>query len=179
MTLRSTVLIAACLMPIVPLDAHAEYVVDIGVSAGQTESRVNGGPTTDSGTDGSVYLGLGVRRQINDKSTIGVGFTLDTFDSATFLAIRAIDYRHQIRQRYYAHFFAGAARLNLATPAYGWYLGAGIEIGEVADDWNIGIDLRFGDKVARDNLLPTEASDRSPDNFHDVTAISVYLSRRF
>jgi hypothetical protein len=44
---------------------------------------------------------------------------------------------------------------------------------------DLGIDLRYGDKLARDNLLPTDPQGGTPDNFYDVSGIAVYFSRRF
>jgi hypothetical protein len=39
--------------------------------------------------------------------------------------------------------------------------------------------VRYGDKVARDNLLPSDPQGGKPDNFYDLTGIAVYLIRRF
>ena len=52
--------------------------------------------------------------------------------------------------------FFGAARLDLATPAYGYYLGTGVQVKELWPSWSLAIDLRYGDKIARDNVLPTD-----------------------
>lgn len=159
--------------------ASAEYFVDLGIGTHRIASRINGGPGTIDETDTGLHVGLGARRQINDKSDIGVRLEVDSIDSTAFYTLRAFDYRRHISDRLAYGVFAGAARLDLATPAYGWYLGAGIELKEFTRDWNLNIDVRFGDKVARDNLLPNEPRDRSPDNFHDVTGVTVYMSRRF
>ena len=43
---------------------------------------------------------------------------------------------------------------------------------------DLGIDLRYGDKIARDNLLPTDPQSR-PDSFYDLTGASLYLRYRF
>lgn len=173
---RTTMVTLALL---IPAAGHAEYFIDVGLAASRLESRINGGPGTVDTSDVAPHVGIGVRRAINDRSDIGVRLEVDSIDSDLFLTIRAFDYRRHATDRLTYGFFAGAARLDFATPAYGWYLGAGLEIEDVVASWNLGIDLRFGDKVARDNLLPDEPSDLSPDNFHDVTGISVYLSRRF
>ena len=44
--------------------------------------------------------------------------------------------------------------------------------------WSLGIDLRRGDKLARD-LLPTEPQGSRPDNFYDLSGVAIYLSRTF
>jgi hypothetical protein len=46
-------------------------------------------------------------------------------------------------------------------------------------NWDLGIELRLGDKIARDNLLPSDPQGGRPDNFYDLSGISLYLSRRF
>ncbi len=75
--------------------------------------------------------------------------------------------------------FAGAARLDLDTPAYGYYLGGGVQIKELWPRWSLGLDLRFGDKLARDNLLPSDPQGGRPDNFYDLSGLTIYLSRGF
>ena len=76
--------------------------------------------------------------------------------------------------------FAGAARLDLDTPAHGWYLGGGVELKDLWPRWSLALDLRIGDKLARDNVLPSDpqGGDR-PDSFYDLRGFSLYLSRRF
>ena len=74
---------------------------------------------------------------------------------------------------------AGAARLDLATPAYGYYFGGGVQFKDLRPHWDLSVDLRYGDKIARDNLLSTDPQGGSPDNFYDLVGFSVYLSRRF
>ena len=110
---------------------------------------------------------------------IGVRLEIDDVDSNTLLAVRALDYRFNRSERLAFSVFLGAARLALATPAYGYYFGGGVQLKEIVHGWDLGIDGRIGDKVARDNLLPTDPQGGSPDNFYGLTGVSVYLSRRF
>ena len=156
-----------------------EPFVDIGLTGGKIESRIANRDDTVSVTDTGLHVGFGARRRAGDRSDIGFRLELDSIDSTTLLTIRAFDYRRHISERLAVNMFVGAARLDLATAAYGWYLGAGLQWKNIADDWDLGLDLRFGDKVARDNILPTDPQGGSPDNFHDVTALSLSLSRRF
>ena len=93
--------------------------------------------------------------------------------------VRALDYRFHASERLAVGAFFGAARLDLATPAYGYYLGGGVHFKELIARWDLGLELRFGDKVARDNVLPSDPQGGRPDNFYDLSGISVYLSRRF
>ena len=73
--------------------------------------------------------------------------------------------------------FAGAARLDLDTPAYGYYLGGGLQIKDLWPQWDLSFDLRLGDKLARDNFQSDPQA--RPDDFYDFSGLSVYLSRRF
>jgi hypothetical protein len=100
-------------------------------------------------------------------------------DSELLLALRLVDYRFNVSDRLGFDAFFGAARLSLGTPAYGYYLGGGVQLKQLVAKWDLGIDLRYGDKIARDNVLPSDPQGGSQDNFYDLTGISVYLSRRF
>jgi hypothetical protein len=93
--------------------------------------------------------------------------------------VRALDYRRHLSQRLALTAFAGAARLDLDTAAYGYYLGGGVQLKDLWPRWSLGIDLRIGDKLARDNVLPTDPQGGRPDNFYDLSGVSVYLSRSF
>ena len=170
--------VALLLGSILSQHARADWFVDVGAGSHRIESRINGARVVDT-SDSGIHIGAGGRRTINERSDIGVRLELDKIDSDLFLAVRALDYRRHPSERFAYGFFAGAARLDLATPAYGWYLGAGVAFRQLAGDWDLNLDVRFGDKVARDNLLPGEPSDRSPDNFHDVSGVTIYFSRSF
>jgi len=48
------------------------------------------------------------------------------------IAVRALDYKHAFSERLSIGGFLGAARLDLATPAYGYWLGGALEyLGEL------------------------------------------------
>lgn len=169
-------IIATCLFA---APVHAELFLDVGASASRVEAKIANIDDTVDSSSGGLHVGIGARREIGMRSDIGVRLELDAVDSDLFLAVRALDFRRHVSERLGVGFFLGAARLDLATPAYGYYLGAGVTIKEVLPQWDLGMDLRFGDEVARDNLLPTDPQGGSPDNFHDVTSLSLYLSYRF
>jgi hypothetical protein len=119
-----------------------------------------------------------VRRELRQGS-IGARLELDDVDGDRLLALRAFDYRRHLSERLAVTAFLGAARLDLATPAHGYYLGGGLQLKELVAGWDLAIDLRLGDKLARDNLLPSDPQGGRPDNFYDLTGVAVYLSRRF
>jgi hypothetical protein len=169
-------LIPACLLA---LPASAEVFFDIGVSASRVEAKIANIDDTLDSSDASLHVGVGARRPIGERGDIGVRLELDTVDSDLLLAVRALDYRRHVSDKLAVGFFLGASRLDLATPAYGYYLGAGVTLKEFLPRWDLGIDFRLADKVARDNLLPSDPQGGSPDNFYDVTGLSIYLGYRF
>ena len=159
--------------------ARAEPFVDLGLNLSRLGAKIASQQTRITTNTTGVHLGVGVRRELPKGGNIGVRLEIDDVDSNVLLAIRALDYRFNLSQRLAINAFAGAARLNLATPAYGYYFGGGVQFKELRPKWDLSIDLRYGDKIARDNLLPTDPQGGSPDNFYDLTGVSVYLSWRF
>jgi hypothetical protein len=75
--------------------------------------------------------------------------------------------------------FVGAARYDLATPAYGIYYGAGLQWRNVRPGWDIGLDARYAIKVARDHLLPADPTGVREDSFYDIYSSTLSLTRRF
>jgi hypothetical protein len=158
---------------------RAEVFVDIGAHSTRVEADLaNQNDTLDS-TQSGVHLGIGARRAWRERGDVGVRLELDSVDSNLLLTVRALDYRYHVSEKLALGAFFGAARLDLATPAYGYYLGGSVYFKELLPGWDLGLDLRLGDKVARDNLLPTDPQGGRPDNFYDLSGISVYLSYRF
>lgn len=160
------------------LPLHAELFVDLGVHSTRVEADIATLATKPTSTETGLHFGIGLRRALA-RGDIGARLELDDVDSDLLLGVRALDYRFRRSDRFAIGAFIGAARLDLATPAYGYYLGGGVHLGELVGDWDLSAELRFGDKIARDNLLPTDPQGGRPDNFYDLSGISVYLSRRF
>jgi hypothetical protein len=158
-------------------NAHAEVFVDVGLHSTRVEADVATFTRTTT-TQSGVHVGLGVRRELANGS-IGARAELEDVDGDLLLAVRALDYRRHLTQRVAVTAFLGAARLDLATPAHGYYLGTGVQLKELWPNWSLALDLRYGDKIARDNLLPSDPQGGKPDNFYDLSGISVYFSRRF
>lgn len=158
--------------------ASAEIFFDVGLNHTRVEADIATFAEKQTSTDTGWHLGLGVRRELRQGS-IGARLELDDVDGDRLLAVRAFDYRRHLSERLSVSAFLGAARLDLATPAHGYYLGGGIQLRELVAGWDLGIDVRLGDKLARDNLLPTDPQGGRPDNFYDLSGVSVYLSRRF
>ena len=160
--------------------ARGEVFVDLGVHTTRVEADLANGASITETTSSGAHLGVGVRRELN-RGSIGARLEVDDLDTDLVLAVRALDYRHHLSPRFALTGFIGAARLDLATPAYGYDLGGGIEIKNLFAGWDLGIDLRLGDKLARDSVLPTDPVPQGGqnDNFYDLRSASVYLRYRF
>ena len=156
----------------------AEAFVDVGINSTRVEADIATLPETVTSSSSGLHLGAGLRRELRQGS-IGARLELDDVDGELLLAVRALDYRRHLSARLSLTAFAGAARLDLATPAYGWYFGGGIELTDLWPRWNLAFDLRVGDKLARDNAAPEDPQGDRPDNFYDIRGVAVYLSRRF
>lgn len=172
-------LLCVAALPALAVPAAADVFVDVGAQTSRVKARIANAADTVSTTESGVHLGVGVSRRVGERSELGARLEADLVDSDLFLAVRALDYRYHISERFAVSGFLGAARLDLATPAYGWYLGGGVQFKELLPRIDLNIDFRYADKVARDNLLPSDPQGGSPDNFYDIAGVSVYISYRF
>ncbi len=103
----------------------------------------------------------------------------DDIDGHALLGVRALDYRYRVRGPLALTGFVGAARYDLATPAYGVYLGAGAQWRNLAPRLDLSLDLRYASKVARDHLVAGDPVGGRGDSFYDITSAALYLSYRF
>ena len=103
------------------------------------------------------------------------------WSGSMLLGVRAIDYRFRLNKKIALSLFAGAARYDLATPAYGIYTGAGVQWRDAFPKYDIGLEYRFADKIARDNLLPDDPPNEGSRNdaFYDASLLTLYVSRRW
>jgi hypothetical protein len=158
--------------------ASAEVFIDVGAHSTRIEADIATLPEKIEDTTSGLHFGAGLRRELAQGS-IGARLELDDVDGDLLLAVRALDYRRHLSRRLSLTAFAGAARLDLETPAHGWYFGGGVELKDLWPGWSLVFDARIGDKLARDNLLPTDPQASRPDDFYDLRGLAVYLSRRF
>lgn len=159
--------------------ANAEVFVTLGATAVDITSRYAGASYTVDSSESGLHAGVGFRREL-EHGSIGARIEYDDLGSNDLLSVRAFDYRRYLgSERFAFTAFIGAARLDRATPAFGYHLGIGLQIRNILTRWDLNLDWRQAEKVARDNLLPTDPQGQSPDNFHDVAGISLYLSRGF
>jgi len=159
-------------------DSAVEYFVDAGGSASRVRIELADGTdkyATDFGY--APHLGLGARRAVSEHGDLGARIELDNIEDALLIAVRALDYRYRWNRRFATGFFAGAARYDLATPAFGYYGGFGVQWRNLGERFDVNLDVRYGDKIARDKLLPTDpGTNPRPDMFYDLFGATLYLS---
>jgi hypothetical protein len=163
----------------VALPARAELFVDLGVNASEVRSIIANRVGKLVRSETGAHLGFGGRRAVGERSDLSFRVEIDSLGSDWFFAVRALDYRYHLSDRLAISGFLGASRLDLATPAWGLYIGGGVTWKNIIEDWDLNLDLSVGDKVARDNLLPSDPQGGMPDNFHDVNGVKLSMSYTF
>jgi hypothetical protein len=160
-------------------DESADLFVDAGAASNRTKIEPDQDVLFTRNSTGP-HLGLGARRQVSDRSDLGVRLELDDVDSHMLTSVRMIDYRYRFRNPLALNVFIGASRYALATPAYGLYFGGGLQWRDIHPGWDLGLDIRQAKKVARDHLLPSDPqSPIRPDSFYTIKSLSLSVSRRF
>ena len=158
-----------------------ELFVDAGVNANKVRIDLEKGlPITTSKIAYGPHLGFGARRAVSDKNDLGVRIELDqNVDGHALLGARALDYRHRFTDHFALGVFAGVARYNLATPAYSLYGGLGGQWRNILPKWDVGVDFRYAQNVARNHVLATDVQGVRPDSFYKIESGTLYLTRRF
>ncbi len=161
----------------------AGWFVDAGVNANQVRVDLNGSaPITKSSVAFGAHFGLGARRAVSANNDLGVRVEVDQVDGHSLLGVRALDWRYRYGDGFALGLFAGADRYDLATPAYSIYFGGGLQwrnfLGALPG-WDLGLDFRHGQNIARDKVLPTDISGPRPDSFYKIDSAVLYLSRNF
>ena len=100
-------------------------------------------------------------------------------DGHSLIGVRALDYRYRFTDSLALGFFMGAARYNVATPAYSEYAGVGGLWRNIFPKWDLGLDLRYAQNVARDHVLASDPKGSRPETFYKIETGLLYLSRRF
>jgi hypothetical protein len=159
----------------------ADLFVDAGLAASKLKIRLGDGtPNRITSMELTPHIGIGARRSVSSRSDLGVRAEFDRIEDHMLLAVRALDYRYRTHGPLAFSAFFGAARYDLATPAYGYYLGGGVQWRNVLPGFDLGLDVRFADKVARDKLLPTDpGAEPRPDIFYDIAGATLSMSYRF
>jgi hypothetical protein len=136
-------------------------------------------PITTGNWKANPHLGFGARRAVTANNDLGVRLELDEADGHALIGVRAIDYRYRFSDRIALGLFLGAARYDLATPAYSVYYGIGGLWRNVLPKWDLGLDLRHDQNLARDHTLAGDPHGSRPESFYKIESALLYASRRF
>jgi hypothetical protein len=172
--------------PIEPLPESAASNVDVFVDAGLNVSRLEYDPYDEGVTPRRAvsttgpHVGVGVRRAVTSRSDLGVRVELDDIDGDTVVGVRAIDYRYRPNRKLAFGAYAGAMRYDGPTAAYGYYGGVSVQLQEVLPRFDLTLDVRGSDKIARDVLLPSDPQANTwGDVLYQIYGASLYLSYKF
>jgi hypothetical protein len=143
----------------------------------------SGAPNPDAwkiaGISRGLHVGVGARRAISEHSDLGVRLEADRVSGHNLFALRALDYRYRFAKHLALNGFVGIGRYDLATPAYGYYMGLGVQWRNIWPRWDLSLDGRHFEKLARDKVLPSDpAPQPRNDEFHDIDGVAMYLSYR-
>jgi hypothetical protein len=158
----------------------AELFVDVGMNINKvrTDQQV-GIPITSSNVGYGAHFGLGARRSVSAHNDLGVRLELDEAQGHSLIGVRAIDYRYRFTDHFALGLFAGATRYDVETPAYSVYYGLGALWRNILPKWDLGVDLRHAQNVARDHVLASDPAGSRPETFYKIETGLLYLSRRF
>ena len=163
-----------------PEDKQGEVFVDAGAVSYTLLTDVTGDASRHTTPrKASPHLAVGARRFVSEHSDLGTRVEFDDIDGHSLVGIRLLDYRYHYRGPLALGAFVGAARYNLATPAYGFYYGLGLQWRNLLRNLDVGAELRYDDNIARDHLLPSDPHVQRPDSFYDVTSLIVSASYHF
>lgn len=157
-----------------------ERFVDLGVTSGRLryEQDVVFLPAQVSDEQGA-HMGLGVRRAYGKRSDFGARIEIDQLRGHALISLRALDYRYRMGANWAASAFFGFSRYDARTPAHGYYAGLGVQRRNVLPGWDVGLDLRYVDRVVRKKIKPGETIITWPNEFWSMKGAALYLSRRF
>jgi Capsule assembly protein Wzi len=162
----------------------AELFADAGVNLNRVRTDINGSlPITTSPTGSGGHFALGARRAVSQRNDLGMALELDAVDGHSLIGWRVVDYRYRFSDSFAAGLFTGVDRFNLETPAYSIYFGTGVQwrnfVGRWLPNWDLGLDYRFAQNVARDHVLPSDPQTGRPESFYKISSAVLYLERHF
>ena len=154
------------------------------VDAGANVNRVlvdlsDSVPRTYTGVEAAPHLGFGARRAVSEHQDLGARVEYDEIDNHALISVRALDYRYRFDSPLAVSAFLGAARYSLISPAYGFYLGTGVQYRNLLPGWDLSLDFRDDVKVARRHVYSFEPTTGRPDQFYDITDLALYISHSF
>jgi hypothetical protein len=127
------------------------------------------------------HFAIGARRAVSEHNDLGTRIEVENVDGHSLVGVRLVDYRYRFRGPIALDAFLGASRYGLGTPAYGFYYGVGAQWRNMLPGWDVGLDVRYDDTIARDHLLPGDPplSLPRPDSFYYVLGAIFSISYHF
>ena len=163
----------------------SELFVDVGAGVNRVQADVsNGLPRVTYPNNYAPLLGFGARRAVSEHQDLGVRLDVEEVRNHMLLGARLLDYRYRFNNPLALGLFLGAARYSIATPAFGWWVGAGAQWRDVLPGWDLGVDFRYGIQLARQRTLASDPQIsvngfNRPDAFYNVYGVNFYISRKF
>jgi hypothetical protein len=162
-------------------DQHgAEVFVNAGVNANKVRTDLEKGiPITTSPLGYGPHFAVGARRAVGTSNDLGVRAEFDQIDDHLLIGLRVVDYRHRFDGPLAFDLFAGVARYNVQTPATSLYGGVGVEWRDILPYWDLDLDYRYGQNLARDHVLVSDVQGVRPETFFKIESTTLYVTRRF
>ncbi len=161
-------------------DAGTELFVDAGANANRVRTDLNKTlPVTESKVGFGPHVAFGARRAVSENNDLGVRIEYDEVQGHGLLGVRPVDYRYRFGESFALGLFAGVNRYDLATPAYSLYAGIGGQWRNVLPKWDVGMDFRYAQNIARNHVLATDPVGERPDSLYKIQSLIGYISRHF
>jgi hypothetical protein len=167
--------------PSPPQNNHgAQVFVDAGANANKVRTDLEKGiPITTSQLAYGPHFGLGARRAVSENNDLGVRAEIDQVDGHLLIGLRPLDYRHRFDGPFAINVFGGVARYNVETPATSMYAGVGGQWRDVMPSWDLNLDFRYAQNLARDHVLASDVQGVRPETFYKIESATLYVSRHF
>jgi hypothetical protein len=158
-----------------------EFHIDAGVAGSSVISDITSNtPRTSTGVGYGPHLTIGARRAASAHQDLGAALEVDDVHGVSLFSARILDYRYRFDNPLALNLFLGAARYAAPTPAYGPYIGAGLQWRNVLPKWDVGIDLRYASHINRVRTLPSDPQGGYRlDAYYDITLGTLFVSRKF
>ena len=136
-------------------------------------------PITTSKWGFDPHFGLGARRAVSANNDLGVRLEVDQVDGHLLLGVRAARLPIPILRPFRAGLIRRGGPLQSRNPRLFDLCGVGAQLRDVLPKWDVGVDFKHGQNIARDHVLASDPQGVRPDSFYKIDTGIVYLSRRF
>jgi Capsule assembly protein Wzi len=162
----------------------SEVFADIGFNVNRVTVNLDPEiPQYNTPVGTGPHFALGARRAVSTNNDLGARAEIDEIQNHMLIGFRMIDWRYRFDHDAFAvGAFFGVDRYQLATPAYSEYVGLGAQWRNFLPwlpKWDLGLDIRHAQNIARDHVLPTDPEGTRPDSFYKIDSAVLYVSRHF